>query len=537
MTMNNKNKYFLYARKSSEAEDRQITSIDDQVKVMQEVADKEGLEVVKVFKEAKSAKTLNRPIFNDMLQRIERGKANGILCFKPDRLARNMIDGGRIMEMLQTGKIKHIQAYDSEHRPEDNILVMAVSFGMSAQFSKDLAVNVKRGMTSKAERGEYPSCAPLGYINKREGAWCTGSKRPPSYMVKDPDRFELVRKVFDLFLADKIVGEVFNDIYKMGLRTRTNKKVSKSQLYRILKNPIYYGEFEWPANSGNIYQGNHTPMINKEEFEQIQDIFKRGSKKRYRTHNFTYKGLFRCEECGGMVTASKVTKKQKNGNVHEYIYYHCGKSKDPNCQQRSKMVREEVINNEVLKELEKIEIPQDIYQWAMDEIKAENKTEGETRRKVLEEQQRAYDRACNRLERLVDMRADGEITAEQYAERKTQVEQDKKYYKDLLDSIDDKMDKFMNKIDEVFKFAVEGREKFKNTKDVTEKRTMLASLNSNLYIKDGKIKILVNTYFKPFIKYSSQIQQDGVKFKPLETPVNKTKTEPTGSVNSEGCAQ
>src|SRR5215204_5117352 len=99
------NRYILYARKSTDSEDRQVLSIDSQISELRAIAAREGLEIVAILQESRSAKEPGRPVFAEMNERITRGEANGILCWKLDRLARNFIDGGRIIEALQRGVI------------------------------------------------------------------------------------------------------------------------------------------------------------------------------------------------------------------------------------------------------------------------------------------------------------------------------------------------------------------------------------------------------------------------------------------------
>src|SRR3989338_5727051 len=157
--------YFLYARKSTDVEDKQVRSIDDQLAVLRALAKEQGLTIIAEFVEKQSAKIPGRPIFNDMLVRVEKGEAQGIICWKLDRLARNPVDGGQISWMLQRGIIQHIQTHDRSYRPNDNVLMMSVEFGMANQFIIDLSSNTKRGLHEKAKRGEYPGHAPIGYIN------------------------------------------------------------------------------------------------------------------------------------------------------------------------------------------------------------------------------------------------------------------------------------------------------------------------------------------------------------------------------------
>src|SRR5580692_10312730 len=159
-------KYFLYCRKSTEDEDRQILSIDAQISELNAIALRHGLAVLSTLTECKSAKGPGRPVFNDMIRRIEAGEANGILTWKLDRLARNFDDGGRIIGLLQRGVIREIRTFEKTYLPSDNVLMIAVELGMANQYVRDLSTNIRRGIREKIRRGIYSSRAPIGYINE-----------------------------------------------------------------------------------------------------------------------------------------------------------------------------------------------------------------------------------------------------------------------------------------------------------------------------------------------------------------------------------
>ena len=102
-------KFFLYVRKSTDVEDKQVHSIEDQLATVREYAKNEGLIISEVFIEKQSAKIPGRPIFNEMLSRIESGEASGIVSWHPDRLARNSVDSGKLIYLLDTGVIKALK--------------------------------------------------------------------------------------------------------------------------------------------------------------------------------------------------------------------------------------------------------------------------------------------------------------------------------------------------------------------------------------------------------------------------------------------
>ncbi len=259
-------KYILYARKSSESEDRQMASIDSQVQELQKLAAELRLEVVDVLSESQSAKAPGRPVFNTLLARIQAGEADGILCWKINRLARNPIDGGQISWLLQGGTLKHIQTFGRGYYSTDNVIMMAVELGMANQFIRDLSTDTKRGLKAKAERGWYPTFASIGYMHnpyKHKGQ---------KEIIEDPERFDLVRKMFDFMLTGNYtppkILELAND--QWGLRTRQGNKIARSNIYRIFSDPFYYGEFEYPKGSGNWHKGQHKAMITRQEFDRIQ---------------------------------------------------------------------------------------------------------------------------------------------------------------------------------------------------------------------------------------------------------------------------
>lgn len=289
-------KYFMYCRKSSEEEDRQVLSIESQINELKELADRIGCQIIDMFSEAKSAKAPGRPIFNRLLERINKGEADGIICWKLDRLARNPIDGGQISWMLQQGMIKHILTPEKSFYPEDNVLLMSVELGMANQFVRDLSKNVKRGLKTKAEQGWLPGIAPIGYLNEKYGD--KGYKK----VIKDPERFSLIRKMWDLMLTGthsvRGIHNLANNAW--GFRTRmikngAGKPLSISGLYRIFTNPFYYGWFEF---QGKWYKGAHEAMITKDEFDHVQHLLGRPDNPRPRNTNLPLQVLCAAENAG-----------------------------------------------------------------------------------------------------------------------------------------------------------------------------------------------------------------------------------------------
>lgn len=159
-------RYLLYARKSTESEDRQVQSIDDQLNSLRRLAAQRGLHIMEELIESKSAKDPGcRAVFARLLAEIEAGRADGILCWNLNRLSRNPVDSGTLSWMLQRGVLQSILTVEREYRPEDNVVLMAVESGVANQFILDLRKAVARGTRSKVEKGWFPHRAPEGYRN------------------------------------------------------------------------------------------------------------------------------------------------------------------------------------------------------------------------------------------------------------------------------------------------------------------------------------------------------------------------------------
>lgn len=345
-----KTQYCLYARKSSESEERQVLSIDSQIKEMLQLADREGLEIVAMKRESHSAKeTGQRPVFNEIIEEIKDGKYNAILTWAPDRISRNAGDLGKIVDLMDAGKLLQIRTFGQtfSNNPNEKFLLMIL--GSQAKLENDnRGINVKRGLRTRVESGLWPGMAPLGYINqKRMDKKCQ--------IIPDPDRAHVIKQMFEKVAFEGWSGrKVYNWLrFDLNFYTRGNKPLTLSGVYRIFDMPIYYGPFEYPRNSGQWYQGTHKPLITKELFDKAQDRLKRDKIVR-ENREFAFTKLFTCGMCESGITAQEKYKELKDGTTAKYVYYSCSKSKDRNC--KNKYIREEELIEELFKVIDKVSI-------------------------------------------------------------------------------------------------------------------------------------------------------------------------------------
>lgn len=299
--------FIIYARKSTENEDRQAKSIEDQIATMKEMARRENINILEVLQESKSAKKPGRPIFNAMIDKIKKGKADGILCWKLDRLSRNPIDAGTVQWLLQSNLLQEVKTYERTYLPSDNVLLSSIEFSMANQYLRDLSCNVKRGLTEKVRRGEYPGMPPVGYVRDLK----------TKLLVLDENNWQYISKMFTLYATGLYsVKSLAKVMFDDGLRSRNGKKVYASGIHKMLKNDMYYGWFVW---KGQLHNGIHPSIISKDVFDQAQYVLDpRKHLKRENKREFTYRGFMICGECGLKITAET----QKGHN-----YYHCTQSR------------------------------------------------------------------------------------------------------------------------------------------------------------------------------------------------------------------
>jgi site-specific DNA recombinase len=321
-------KYCLYARKSTESDEKQALSIDSQIKEMLQIAEREGLEIIDIRRESHSAKDSGqRPVYQELLEDIRRGRFNAVLTWAPDRLSRNAGDLGTLVDLMDQKLLLEIRTYGQHFRNSPNEKFLLMILCSQAKLENDnKSISVKRGLKTRVEMGLLPGRAPTGYLKeKRMDRKCES--------ILDPDRAPIIRKMFEKVAYERWSGrKIYHWLkFEMNLKTAAgNKNLTLGNIYTILQNPFYYGVFEYPKNSGNWYQGKHEPIISKELFDAVQAQTK-SQVLRVENKEFAFTRLMECGLCGSGITADEKFKKQKGGAVHRHVYYGCTKVRDRDC--------------------------------------------------------------------------------------------------------------------------------------------------------------------------------------------------------------
>jgi len=471
-------KYFVYCRKSSESEDRQVLSIDSQRTEAQRLISAQGdVEVVEVLEESRSAKAPGRPVFDQMLQRIERGEAEGIIAWHPDRLARNSIDGGRIIYLLDCGRLQDLRfsTFSFENNSQGKFM-LSIIFGYSKYYVDSLSENVRRGYRAKLEQGWLPGLAPVGYLND------TVSKT----IVIDPERFPIVRRLWRLMLSEsagphqlwRLATETWH-LTTVPRRRLGGAPVSLSGIYKILGNAFYAGLIPW---NGKVYPGKHEAMITVEEFERVQDLLGRPHRPRPKRHVFAYTGLIRCGECGYAVTAEH----KVNRYGSRYLYYHCSK-RSPQRRCSQPVIEIGALEEQIETFLSEITLPTSINSWVDKVLRRQPDAEKEAAEALQQELSRKLPALDRQLANLTRLRIKDAISDDEFVAQRTELSQERVAIEKQIATLEHSTTWF-EPAETAISFSHRALEAFRQG-DEHDKRKILKITGSNLVLRDKKLSI------------------------------------------------
>lgn len=345
-------RYCLYARKSSEAEERQALSIDSQIKEMLETAQKNGVTVVDIYRESHSAKDCGmRPVFNQLLSDIRIEKFNAILVWHPDRLSRNAGDLGALVDLLDQKKLIEIRTHSQRFTNNPNEKFLLMILGSQAKLENDnKSINVKRGLKTRVEMGLWPSVAPTGYLNHPD-------RNMKCQVIVDPLRSHVIKLMFEkAAYNDMSTRKLFHWLKdELKFTTRNGKPLTISNIQVILRNNFYMGLIEYPRKSGKWYAGKHEPIISQELFKRVQERLD-SFKSEKTDHEFAFTRLMKCGMCKSGITAQEKHKNIRDGTIRKYIYYGCTRFHDKNC--KNTYLREEKLVQQLLEIVDRIDINQ-----------------------------------------------------------------------------------------------------------------------------------------------------------------------------------
>jgi len=515
------NKFIIYARKSSEADDKQVQSIDDQLNYCKKRLESLEGKHINTFMEEKSAKKpWIRSAFYEMLELIEKTDGVNIICWKLDRLSRNPVDSGTIQYALQTGKITSIITSDRVYQKEDAGLMFSVETGMGNQFIIDLSKNTKRGMQWKADRGGLGWPAPHGYLNDILN----------KSVIIDEDRFSLVRRMWDLLIKDGYslsrIADIANNEWWFRTvlkKRRWGKPIGSSSLYNIFTNPFYAGMIRF---KGKMMPWAHPAMVTLEEYQEAQKILgKNLTAERPSVTEFSFTGWIHCACCGCKVTAENKVKTTKTGKQHSYIYYHCTHKKDTKekkCTQRQS-INEKGLDAQIIEILSAIEIYPDFVDWAKGVLHRLHGDETKKQEEILHSLNDRIAEGKRKISNLLSYLMNETISEDEYKTEKAKAEKEVETLEMKRLAMNRGSTNWITVMENTLDFVQTARTKFL-LGDIQTKKTIFRALGSNLSMMDGKLSLELNSWFQPFTKMKASPESALSRLEPRKKSISMRNT-------------
>lgn len=468
-------KYFAYCRKSSEEDSKQVQSLDTQVRILTDYAQRNSLEIVEFIQERKSAKTAgNRLLFSDMLKRIEKGEAQGILTVNTDRLSRNMIEAGKMTDLLLSGKLQEVRTPgDSYEDRASDLLTLEFKAVVDAHYSRNLSEKVLDGIKSKLLRGEYLSQAPLGYFNTK------------TVLVPDPVRAPLIQEAFRLYSSGDVPLRILaNILYEKGLRTKGGKKVHKSVVERLLKRKVYYGVLDY---HGELFEGKHEPLVSKALFDAVQDVLEGRNRSKKQKHDFLYRDYLSCHVCGCKMTAA--LKKGK------YRYYYCTNGKGK-CTEHKHYLEEKSLHPLFNPVFEAINLNEELATLSLELYAEELKRQSALQEQMQESVQNQISAIEKKIDKLEELYFSDALSIEEFKKKKQAFQDEKLELARAQKQKPQELQTTLELLQQFKKHACTLQKMFEEGDDLV-KADLLRSALWNSEMEQGKI--VSTRYRKPYV--------------------------------------
>jgi len=454
-----------YCRVSTDKQEDHGYSLPAQEKFCTQKAKDLNLELVKIFSGHESAYKPGRKMLQEMLDYIIENDIKHLICYAKDRLSRNPYDNLKIRELqdsfgIQVHFCNHVFSNDAMGRFSEDIVEATAGFQ-----SRYISERTKTGMIQKLSQGQWCQVAPYGYVNNKE----------TKTVEVEPRESENVQWLYRQYATGNYSLSSLKDKFDSSGRfyTPNQRKMTRSNLERILKNPFYIGLMIW---DNQTFNGNHERIISKKLFDDVQAAFKSANKPKMHRRQYTYSGLITCARCG-----CSITNEIKRGN---YIYYHCTNGKG-NCQRE--YVRQEIIDKQVEKAISELTIPDRISRAIMRTLHETHRDEIENQEKIISQLQKRKTDIQRKMGQAYEDKLEGNISVELWQTKQANWQQE------LID-IEDKISGSFTQSGQVYNDGAKIIELTQRLyplwlqQNSTEKRKMVQILLSNMTLNGANLR-------------------------------------------------
>ena len=479
MEITRKQKAVAYLRVSSKDQEKEGNSIPAQKRIIEDYALKNNFNVVKIFKEAETAKKAGRKEFTKMIEYLQQNNIKIVMVEKTDRLYRNFTDYVELSfeELdLEIHLVKENEILSKNSKSHQKF-IHGIKVLMAKNYCDNLSEEVKKGHHEKLLKGIWPSKAPIGYLNRLEN----------HTIVIDPQKAPIIKKAFELSSTGNYsLSLLKKELYKMGLRgVRSSKELSKQSMSSILSNPFYIGEFEWNKKK---YKGSHEPLISRELYNAVQFNMGFVTKPKATKRDFVFRGPLKCGHCGSQITAEIKTKRSGN----QYTYYHCTNGKGI-CTNVT-YLREESIEEQYINAFNKIHLSEEIIEFTKDVLLQSHQEEKLFRETQIKELTARYKRLDNYIDQAYLDKLDGAIEPDKWESKTSEWKLEQEHITKKFDAFRVANSSYMLEGIRLMEIANSSGKLFP-VMILAEKRELISLVLSNPVLIDSTIRY---EYKKPF---------------------------------------
>lgn len=467
----------LYIRVSTEEQVKHGYSTDSQIETCTNFAKQMGYEVSKIFiEEGLSAKDLNRPALKElMLHCNKKNKVDAIIVWKLDRFSRNNEDyHATLKPLLLKNDIKLLSVTEGNDESISGDLARNIWISFAEYERKLIAMRVNAGMKAMAEKGIYPSRAPIGYKNAKD-------ENGNTIIKIDETRAMFIRRAFELYASGAYtVKTLRKQLVEEGFRNKT-VPVTQKGVYTILKNPFYIGSFTW---QGIRYDnGKHKPLISRTLFDKVQQVFESKNNPRLQKHDFPYTSLIKCE-CGCWLTAE----------IHKerLVYYKCTGNKGCTC--KKKYVRQEKIEALYQEIFDKIQLPDEVAEEMLVEIKKAHKNFSANDELSIDSLSKELPKLEKKLNQLYEDKLDGVIDTEFFKKKQSDYQSQIEKIKIQIESKLQTKEERFNYANDLIELCKDASNKFKQASNI-KKRMLVNLVQSNALLIDEELRVELKPVF------------------------------------------
>lgn len=472
------NHVYAYIRVSTAKQGDKGSSLTEQRIAIEGHAKRHNLHIMEWFEERETAAKRGRAHFDRMLKQLTQGKASGVIIHKIDRGARNLKDWADIGALVDKGIEVHF-AYESlDMKSRGGRLAADIQAVVAADYIRNLRDEVRKGFNGRLRQGLYPLPAPIGYLDQGKG----------QAKIPDPVKAPLIGRAFSLYATGNYnLLTLVDELYRLGLRNRRGRRVTRTRLSVILNNEFYVGIIHI-RKASERHLGAHEPIVKKEVFDRVQNMLRGRTNAVGYKYSFTYRRTLTCAHCSYSLTAER----QKG-----HVYYRCH-TRD--CARPC--MREELIHAHVQDALTRVRMEKedvDELELEFSHLEGDRAMQHENAIKGLELQIANID---DRRNRLTDAYIDRVLTKEAFEERNSALLHDRIKAGEQLDEIRREPAYFSNRANNFFELL----KSLSSNDSVTtpyERRKMLKEATSNLAVHE---KTLVVTWANPFYAVAKHVE-------------------------------